>query len=30
MARLAKGELSDEITDVLTKVAKEFSSKYKN
>jgi F-type H+/Na+-transporting ATPase subunit alpha len=29
MARLAKGELSDEITDVLTKVAKEFSAKYK-
>jgi F-type H+-transporting ATPase subunit alpha len=30
MARLAKGELNDEITDVLTKVAKEFSAKYKN
>lgn len=30
MARLAKGELSDDIIDVLTKVAKEFSTKYKN
>lgn len=30
MTRLAKGELSDEIIDVLTKVAKEFSTKYKN
>jgi F-type H+/Na+-transporting ATPase subunit alpha len=29
MARLAKGELSDDITDILTKVAKEFSAKYK-
>lgn len=30
MQRLAKGEYSDEITDVLTKVAKDFTSKYKN
>lgn len=30
MERLATGEYSDEITDVLTKVAKEFSDKYKN
>lgn len=30
MNRLAKGELSDEITTVLTSVAKEFSSKYVN